>query len=131
MVSRLHSPVLGRSVESHQFLWAGCRGEGLQRQGWLTAGCCTPNMHLGVFVKGQDRPERRNSYVNTRKMGKTNISASGVISGKFSLRKFALGLQAMYPDKSVFLQIQLYFPLRVQCFLLCVLTSRLPGLGVA
>lgn len=33
---------------------------------------CT--MHLAVFVKGRDRPKRRNSYVNTAKMGKTNIS---------------------------------------------------------
>lgn len=61
---RLHTP-WGASVENHQFHWARCRGEGVQRQGWLAAA-------PGVFVKGQGRPERTNSYVNTGKIGKTN-----------------------------------------------------------
>lgn len=51
-------------------------------------GCSTPNMHLGVFVKGQDRPERRNSYVNTAKMGKTNISGWSVVSVIFPPNSF-------------------------------------------
>lgn len=36
IVSNLHTPSRG-SVENHQFHWACCRGEGLQRHGWLAA----------------------------------------------------------------------------------------------
>lgn len=70
-------------------------------------------MHLAVFVKGRDRPERRNSYVNTAKMGKANISDE-VVSVIFPLNTFPpVNLQNIEPDKSVFLQTSQYPPLSI------------------
>lgn len=47
-------------------------------------------MHLGVFVKGQDRPDWSSSYVNNTKMGKTNISGWSVVLLIFHSEKFLL-----------------------------------------
>lgn len=114
-----HCPDIGRSVENDQFLWAGCCGKGLQRQGLPTCWLLHFKHAPGCVCERTGQAGTEEQLCQYWQNGKNKHFSSRCHFRSFPLVNLPwackLCVQICFPANTTVL-----FPQQVQCFQLCM-----------